>query len=394
MALVPGSRPGRRSALALCWIIASVPVAGIFSAHMLGRVWHTMGLRGILAILGPLHAVVGAEAGPQPAAPSVVGNTNKPRAEVFAVQDPAATAAFVPNPSVVRRLVERGLIALADTADITNAWRALIRTNDVVGFKVTSAAGEMSGTRPAVVKALVETLLAAGHPAKQIVIWDKRTVDLRQAGWQALAASLGVRCRSSEEAGWDPNPDRAYEKPVIGRLVAGDLEFDQRQDLNAGRRSHVTRLLTQELTVVIPVTPALAHNLAGVNGQLVGLALGSIDNSLRFQNNPALLAEAVPEICALDDLLARVVFGVSDALTCQYRGEESLRLYDTVVLNELRFSRDPLALDALAVDDIVRAHKASPYAVGKIYETDLYVNAELLELGVSDLKRIDVKKGK
>lgn len=377
-----------------CWIIASATLAGIFFAHMLRRLRHRGRLLWGLLALGLLHAVIGAEGIPSAPEPKAAGNTNKPRAEVFVVQDPTATAAFVPNLTVVRRLVERGIITLADKADITNAWHALIRTNDVVGFKVTSAAGEVSGTRPSVVRALVETLLAAGHPAKQIVIWDKRTVDLRQAGWQTLAASLGVRCRSSEEAGWDPNPDRAYEKPVMGRLVAGDLEFDQRQDLNAGRRSYVTRLLTQELTVVIPVTPVLAHNLAGVNGQLVGLALGSIDNSLRFQSNPALLAEAVPEICALDDLLSRVVFGVSDALFCQYRGEESLRLYDTVVLNELRFSRDPLALDALAVDDIVRAHKASPYAVGKLYETDLYVNAELLELGVSDLKRIDVKKGR
>lgn len=369
-------------------------MAGIFSRRMLGRSWYIGCLLWAFLFVGSLQGVVAAEGVPATSDSKAVGNTNKTRAEVFVVQDPAATSAFVPNPAVVHRLVERGITTLAGKPDITNAWRALIRSNDIVGFKVNSAAGEVGGTRPTVVKALVETLLAAGHPSRQIVIWDKRAVDLRQAGWQTLAASLGVRCQSSEEAGWDPNPDRAYEKPVIGRLVAGDLEFDQRMDLNAGRRSYVTRLLTQQLTVVIPVTPVLAHNLAGVNGQLLGLALGSIDNSLRFQNNPALLAEAVPEICALDDLLARVVFGVSDALICQYRGEESLRLYDTLILNELRFSRDPLALDALAVDDIIRAHKASPYAVGKIYETDLYVNAELLELGVSDLKRIDVRKGK
>ena len=261
---------------------------------MLGRVQHIGWFLWGLVVLGCLHGVAGAEGVPATPDPKANGNTNRPRAEVFVVQDPGATSAFVPNATVVRRLVERGITTLADKADITNAWRALIRTNDVVGFKVTSAAGEGSGTRPSVVRALVETLLAAGHPAKQIVIWDKRTVDLRQAGWQALASSLGVRCQSSEEAGWDPNPDRAYEKPVMGRLVAGDLEFDRRQDLNAGRRSYVTRLLTQELAVVVPVTPVLAHNLAGVNGQLIGLALGSIDNSLRFQSNPALLAEAVP----------------------------------------------------------------------------------------------------
>lgn len=319
-------------------------------------------------------------------------STNRPRAEVLVVQDPAATTFFVPNAPVVRRMVERGITALADQPTISQAWRALIRTNDVVGFKVTSAPGDVSGTRPVVVRALVESLKESGHPAEKIVIWDKRASDLRNAGWYSLAHDLGVRCVSSEDAGWDPDPERAYEKAVLGRLVAGDLEFNRRDDLNAGRRSYVTRLLTKELTVVIPVTPVLTHNLAGVNGQLVGLALGSVDNSLRFQNNPNLLAEAVPEICALDDVLARVPFGVSDAMVCQYRGEETVRLYNTMVLNELRFSRDPVALDAVALEDLTRARKASPYTVDKQFETDVYVNAELLELGVSDLKRIDLRR--
>ena len=319
-------------------------------------------------------------------------STNRTRAEVLVVQDPAATTFFVPNASVVRRMVERGITALGDKPTVGEAWRSLIRTNDVVGFKVTSAPGDVSGTRPVVVRALVESLKAAGHAADKIVIWDKRSSDLRNAGWYSVAQELGVRCVSSEDAGWDPDPERAYEKAVLGRLVAGDLEFSRRDDLNAGRRSYVTRLLTKELNVVIPVTPVLTHNLAGVNGQLVGLALGSIDNSLRFLNNPNLLAEAVPEICALDDVLARVAFGVSDAMVCQYRGEETVRLYNTMVLNELRFSRDPVALDAVALEDLTRARKASPYTVDKQFETDVYVNAELLELGVSDLKRIDVRR--
>jgi len=322
----------------------------------------------------------------------VSASTNKPRAEVFVLQDSAATAFFVPNAAVVRRMVDRGLNALAGKATPTEAWRVLVRTNDVVGFKVTSGPGEVSGTRPVVVRALIESLRESGHPARQIVIWDKRSSDLRNAGWYSVATDLGVRCVASEDAGWDPEPSRSYEKAVIGRLVAGDLEFNSRDDMNVGRRSFVTRLLTQELSVVIPVTPVLIHNMGGVNGQLVGMALGSVDNSLRFLNNASLLAEAVPEICALDDVLERVIFGVSDAMICQYRGEETARLYNTVVLNELRFSRDSVALDALALEDLTRARRSSAYWVDKPSETEVYVNAELLELGISDLKRIDVRR--
>ncbi len=316
----------------------------------------------------------------------------KARAEVFLVTDAAATTHFIPNYNVVRRMVERGLTALAGKPTTAAAWKSLIRTNDTVGFKVTSAPGDISGTRPVVVRALIESLIESGHRPGQIVIWDKRAIDLRSSGWFALAESLGVKCLSSEDAGWDPDPARGYEKGIVGRLVAGDLDFSRREDLSAGRRSYVSRLLTRDINVVIPVSPVLTHSLAGVNGQLVGLALGSVDNTLRFLNNPALLAEVVPEICALDDLLPRVVFGVSDALVCQYRGDESVRLYNTIVLNELRFSRDPVALDALAFDDIQRARTNAIYAPERSFETDLYVNAELLELGVSDLKRIDIRR--
>ena len=41
----------------------------------------------------------------------------------------------------------------------------------------------LSGTRPAVVAAVIQGLLAAGLPPTNIVIWDKHTYDLRDAGY-------------------------------------------------------------------------------------------------------------------------------------------------------------------------------------------------------------------
>ncbi|MBX3732652.1 MAG: hypothetical protein KF791_08665 [Verrucomicrobiae bacterium] len=315
-----------------------------------------------------------------------------PRATVFAVQDSSATALFIPNPEVVRHLVDRGVAALAGRPSASEAWRSLLPPGDSIGFKVTSAPGEVAGTRLAVVRALVESLQASGHPSSRIAIWDKRPSDLRRAGWYRLADELGVRCIAAEDAGWDPDPFKAYEKPVLGRLVAGDLEFPNKEDPGAGRRSFVSRLLSQELNHIVPVSPVLNHNVAGVNGQLLGLAYASVDNTLRFVNNPGLLAETVPEICALDDVLPKVLFGVTDALICQYRGEDTTRLHQAIALNELRFSRDPVALDVLAIADIERARGGSPDA--QIPEnrirTELFANAELLDLGVADLKRIEL----
>jgi len=337
-----------------------------------------------LGHLGTPAAVADPESAPVP---------STTRSTVFAVQDPAATTRFLPNPEVVRRLVDRGIAALAGTGSASEGWREWIQPGDTVGFKVTSGPGEVAGTRHAVVQGLIESLRASGHPADRIVIWDRRAGDLRNAGWFRLAQDLGVRCIASDEAGWDPSPDRGYDKPVLGRLIAGDLEFLRKDEPGAGRRSHVSRLLSQELTKIVPVAPVLNHNVAGVNGQLLGLAFASVDNTLRFVNNPGLYAEAVPEICALDDVFPKIAFGVSDALLCQYRGEDTTRLHNTLSLNELRFSHDPVALDALAAADIEQARAAS---AGPLPENrnrlEIYTNAELLDLGVADIKRIDVKR--
>jgi hypothetical protein len=176
------------------------------------------------------------------------------------------------------------------------------------------------------------------------------------------------------------------------RLVAGDLEFGLKSKDGVGRRSHVTKLLTQRISKIISVAPVLSHNFTGVNGHLTGLALGSIDNGLRFAGEPDRLAEVIPEICALDDLMPKVVFGVSDALICQYRGEETTLLHYAKALNELRFSRDLVALDSLALADVESARAEQRSGTEKPRLTELYANAELIEMGVANRDRIDLRR--
>ena len=262
-----------------------------------------------VCLLFCLLVVLPLGAAPTNAVPPARATTNTLRARVVVVHDPAATRAFIPDEAVVRRLVDQGLTALAGQPDPTAAWHSLVSPKDVVGFKLTAAPGAVSGTRPATVQALVASLLAAGHPARQIVLWDKRDLDLRAGGWHQLAERLGVRCAASEDAGWDES--KFYESIFIGRLIAGDFEFGRKENDRSGRKSYVTRLLTHDLTKIISVAPVLSHNVSGVNGHLVGLAGASVDNTLRLANDAARLAEAVPDLCALDDVLPRLVFAVS-----------------------------------------------------------------------------------
>jgi hypothetical protein len=319
--------------------------------------------------------------------------TSSPRkARVVTVCDPAATYAFQPRPELIKPMVDRGVTAVTGKATVAEAWRSLLVTNgsfasnELVGIKVFSTPGSNSGTRPAVVAAVVEGLLAAGLKPKQVVIWDKEAVHLRLAGYFDLADRYGISVRGSAQAGWDE--EAYYTSPLIGNLVWGDLEFGRKGE-GVGRKSFISKLVSRELTKIINVTPLLNHNLAGVAGNLYSFAVGSLDNTARFEISPGRLADAVPGIYELLNFNDRVVLNITDALICQYEGGERGLLHYSAVLNELRFSRDPVALDVLSLKDLERQRLAAQAPVVKV-NSDLYANAAAHDLGINDLKRIEV----
>ena len=154
-------------------------------------------------------------------------------------------------------------------------------------------------------------------------------------------------------------------------------------------KSFVSQLLSHDLTKIINLAPLLNQNDVGVVGQLYSLAFGSVDNLQRFADDPDRLATAVPEIYALPALGDRVVLNFTDALLCQYAGSQHGMLHYSAVLNELRCSRDPVALDILSVQTLAQQRALAGFPVAPS-SADLFHNAALLELGTNDPKKIQV----
>lgn len=283
-------------------------------------------------------------------------------------------------------MVDRAVTRWTGAHDLASAWRSLVTTGDVVGIKVHSSPGPIFGTRPAVVEALVAGLIESGVPSAHIVLWDKYLRDLEKAGFDDLARRHGVQLAGAADAGYDPAV--FYESPLLGTLVWGDLEYGQHQP-GAGRKSHVTLLLTRRITRLIVVSPMMAHPEAGVTGLLYTLARGSVDNFQRFEGEAARLARAVPEICALPPLADHLALCVVDGLLCQYLGGNRGLLHYSSELNEIRVGRDPVALDVLSLREIERQRRIMGIAHPPV-SRELYDNAALLELGVSDPTRIEI----
>ncbi len=301
-------------------------------------------------------------------------------------------SAYLPHENRVNDAFDLGLFTLTRTTNVTDAWRSLVHTNDIVGIKVFSQPGPLSGTRPAVVSAIVRGLLTAGLAPDHIIIWDKHEDDLRAAGFFQLGERLGVRVAGAVEAGYEETNYYLPDSPVVGSLVWGDSEFGKKGD-GIGKKSYVSKLVSRELTKIISVAPLINENDAGLCGHFFSLTLGCVDNTRRFEGDPDRLAVALPEIYALPSVGDRVVLNVTDALLGQYQGGPASYLQFASVLNQIWLSRDPVALDTLALKELARQRRIFSIPPPKL-NYQLYTNAVLLQLGVNDPARIQIEKVK
>jgi hypothetical protein len=308
------------------------------------------------------------------------------QARVVIVEDTNATVAYEAQPEIVQRMLDRVMLKFAGKDDLGQAWRTVVATQDVVGIKVFCAPGPISGTRPAVVEGVIRGLLAAGLPPRNIIVWDRKLAEVRMA-YEGLAQKYNVRLAGSALSGYDEKTT-PYDNPIMGELEAGDLEFDMKS-AKTGRKSYVSKLLTGGMTKIITVTPLLNHNLAGVTGHLFSLAMGSVDNMHRFEIDAGRLSTAVPEIYALPSLSDHVVLSITDALIGQYQGESDPMLHYSTPVNQLWVSKDAVALDVLAIQELDREREAHKIT-GVNTNLELYHNASLLELGVSDPAKVKI----
>lgn len=317
-------------------------------------------------------------------------HTTNSAARIVIAQGENLLNQFLPDDERVAETFNLGLAQFTRSTNPADAWRSLVTTNDTVGIKVFSEPGPLTGTRPAVVRAVVQSLRAAGIPAEKIIVWDKHTADLRRAGFVELGKELGVSVLGAAESGYDTNVFYLPDSPVIGALIWGDVEFGN-TNVGAGKKSFVAKLVSQRLTKIISVAPLINENDASVCGHFFSLALGSVDNTRRFEGSGERLATALPEIYALPAIGDRVVLNVTDALIGQHQGGPATYLQFSTVLQQLWFSRDPVALDTLALQELIRERRRhdAPMLPNNF---QIYTNATLLQLGISDPARILIEK--
>ncbi len=298
----------------------------------------------------------------------------------------------------VRREVAAGLAALTGEKEPAKAWAKFAGPKDVVGIKVNPIGENLLSTKPEVVDAVIEGLLAAGVKKDNIVIWDRRLFELETAGFTA-ARFPGIRILGTEMKG--PNGKFYDDKGLLWARDNVDREalpyvadVEQKYDeetlgymINEGKESYFTKIVTETVTKIVNV-PILKNAGATTTCCLKNLSYGALSNTARLHK---IWMKSVAEPCAFPVLRDKVVLNIVDGLQACYDGGPGANPKFIYAADVLLFGSDPVAVDAVAHDTIVKERMARGVqqvdAKGRSAFLDL---AAGLGLGIADREKIEI----
>jgi len=300
----------------------------------------------------------------------------------------------------VRKEIGAGMAELTGEKNPGKAWGKFVGKKDVVGIKVNPIGEAVLSTKPEVVDAIIEGLLAAGVPKKNIVIWDRRLFQLEAAGFTA-ARFPGIRILGTEMKG--PNGEfydgkgELWAKDNIDREALPYVaDVEQKYDketlgymINEGKSSYFTKIVTETVTKIVNV-PILKNAGATTTCCLKNLSYGALSNTSRLHK---LWMKSVAEPCAFPVLRDKVVLNIVDGLQACYDGGPGANpkfIYDA---NVLLFGTDPVAVDAVAHDMIVKERMArgTQQMDARGRSAAFLEIAEGLGLGVAAREKIGIK---
>jgi hypothetical protein len=244
---------------------------------------------------------------------------------------------------------------------------------------------------------------------------------MREADWAPRPATESQPEINSVITGTGFDGKQFYVNEILGRLIWGDFLFTGKQpsrddilriaretaqresdpfavkDPNTdifdqvSNKSFYANLVTNRCTKIINV-PVLSDSVTtGLNGCLASLALGSVDNTRRFANEEMHGETAIPEILEKDFFRKKVVLHIMDALVAQFAGGPRFNPTYTQSAGTLYVSRDPVAIDALALARVEEWRRAA--SVVELKETASHVkSAATYGLGEADVKKIKIIK--
>ena len=266
-------------------------------------------------------------------------------------------------PEAIRQMLDAAIRSLTGLDDANAAWAALFDPGERIAIKVNTIRESDFWTHVPLVMAVTECLQEAGVPADQIVIFDRLTRELENAGFPVNQDGPGVRCYGTE-----------------GDYTPGWTLLDTEVRLS-------DILLNCDALINMPILKR--HGISGLTFAMKN-HYGTIDRPGRFHSNAE---HAIPELNALPPIKERTRLIIGDALTVCTRFWRSAVTGDSILM-----SFDPVAHDTVGLLVFGEALASEGFSPGG--ETALAArwleNGARLGLGTNDpdsIKLVEVRLG-
>ncbi len=230
-------------------------------------------------------------------------------------------AAAMIQPQDADRAVRAAIRAATGARTATTGLAAIFSPADVIGIKVNCLAGPRLSPRIELVRALARALHDAGIPAKQIIVFERSTREIRRAGYPIDHPGGPFRITGI---------DNAYFPEIA---VSGSIG------------SLYARLVVETCTALISFGVVKDHDLAGVSAGLKNW-FGVIHNPNKYHDhhcNPY-----VADVVNHPYIRTKLRLTVLDGVSAQYDGGPAWRPGAGWPLRRVAVSLDPVAIDAWA----------------------------------------------
>lgn len=304
-----------------------------------------------------------------------------------------------PVEAVAYLMLEKSMLELTGKKDLKSAWNMFVKPGERIGLKVNPIGGKLLSTSHAVVKSVIKQLTECGISNKDIIIWDRRDMELKDAGFTPENYP-GIKIRGTElmdeRGSFTDKNGKLYGEYNIDKEwyywadVEGEYDVETMPYMiNGGKFSYFTKIVTREVDKIINI-PVLKNAGGSITNAMKNLAFGSVSNTGRL--HAQLWNETCAEVCAFSPIRDKVVLNISDGLRGCFNGGPGANPQFICNYYTLLVGSDPVAMDRIAYDIIAqkRIEEGIQKAPAPESLTFLSMSGDL-GLGISDIDKIDLK---
>jgi hypothetical protein len=304
-----------------------------------------------------------------------------------------------PVEAIAYLMLQKSMLELTGEKDLKRAWSMFVEPGEKIGLKVNPIGGKLLSTSHAVVKSVIKQLTENGISHKDIIIWDRRDMELKDAGF-TQENYPGIEIRGTElmdeKGSFTDSNGKLYGEHNIDKewYYWADVEGEYDDEtmpymVNGGKFSYFTRIVTREVDKIINI-PVLKNAGGSITNAMKNLAFGSVSNTGRL--HAQLWNETCAHVCAFSPIRDKVVLNISDGLRGCFNGGPAANPQFICNYYTLLIASDPVAMDRIAYDIIAQKRIAEGIQKAPAPESLTFLSMSSdLGLGISDINNIDVK---